>query len=90
MPKWDKTFLEKAHKKSIFNKSEIMRSNICGCFYCLKVYPTSEIKEWVNEGKEKEQTPLCPYCGIDSVLGNASQLPVSNVEFLKTMQKTYF
>lgn len=33
---------------------------------------------------------LCPSCGIDSVLGDLSGLPVSNLEFLEKMQEHYF
>jgi hypothetical protein len=87
---FDTSLLEAAHKKSIFNKSEILKSNLCGCFSCLKIYPTVEIKEWVDEGEGKKQTPLCPYCSIDSVLGDASPFPITDIEFLKAMQKRWF
>jgi hypothetical protein len=90
MANFEITLLEAAHKRSIFNKSETLKSNFCGCFYCLKIYPSSEIKEWIDEGEGKEQTPLCPYCDIDSVLGDASSFPITDIEFLKAMQKRWF
>ena len=37
---------------------------MCGCYYCLEIYPFSEIKKWVDNGT----TPVCPYCHIDAVL----------------------
>ncbi|WP_425146200.1 hypothetical protein [Deinococcus sp.] len=40
------------------------RTRSCGCFYCLKLYKTSEILEWI----ESEGTAVCPHCGIDSVI----------------------
>jgi len=39
----------------------------CGCFYCCRIFPVSEIKKWVDSGNR----PLCPYCGIDAVLPDA-------------------
>jgi hypothetical protein len=36
----------------------------CGCYYCLEIYPVSEIDMWVDNGN----TPVCPYCFIDAVL----------------------
>lgn len=36
---------------------------MCGCYYCLEIYPLSEVERWVNKGT----TPLCPYCHIDAV-----------------------
>lgn len=36
----------------------------CGCFYCLKTIAPAEITEWVDGG----ETPICPHCGVDSVL----------------------
>jgi NAD-dependent SIR2 family protein deacetylase len=40
------------------------RRAVAGCYYCLKVFPLTAIKKYVDDG----ETPLCPYCGIDAVL----------------------
>ena len=62
-----------AHKHSIFHKSEIMKSDICGCFYCLEIFPPSKIEEWTDQDlNDKEETAMCPKCAIDSVIGSAS------------------
>jgi len=77
-----------AHKKSMKNQKEVMGSEICGCFYCLKTFVPTKIEEWeVESGGEK--TPLCPGCGIDSVLGSSQGFPITE-EFLKKMQSRFF
>lgn len=79
-----------AHKKSIFHKSEILASVSCGCFYCLEIFPPSEIEQWTDQNfEDKEETALCPKCAIDSVIGSASGFPITK-EFLSKMQKHWF
>lgn len=39
-----------AHQRSIYHRDEIVRSERCGCFYCLGIFPPSEIEAWVDEG----------------------------------------
>lgn len=77
-----------AHRHSIFHKSEIMKSNICGCFYCLGTFAPTEITTWVDNSNI-EHTALCPICSIDSVIGSASGLPITN-KFLSKMKKHWF
>lgn len=80
----------RAHEKSIFHKAELLDSEQCGCFYCKKVFPPSEIKEWVDTDRpEKEQTALCPYCAIDSVIGSKSGYPIDET-FLAKMNEHWF
>lgn len=46
-------------------------SKNAGCYYCCKIYPASEITEWIRSYRrkgEKLDCALCPHCGIDSVL----------------------
>ena len=74
-----------AHKHSSYNKDEVMRSQICGCFYCLAEFKPEHITKWV----EGEQTAVCPCCGIDSVIGDASGFPI-NHDFLNEMCKRWF
>lgn len=42
----------------------------CGCFHCLRVYETIEVVDWVDDG----ETPLCPHCGVDSVMIGVTDL----------------
>ena len=82
MEKYD---LEKAHEYSSYHKAELEKDNICGCFFCLKIYNPREIEEWVDGGK----TAICPKCDMDSVIGESSGFPITK-EFLGAMYKKWF
>lgn len=77
--------LERAHGFSIFNRQHVLASESCGCFCCLAEFPPSEITQWID----RALTPICPRCGIDSVIGAASGFPITD-DFLKTMNKRWF
>jgi hypothetical protein len=77
--------LKSAHNHAYNNKKEIEKSTICGCFYCCEIFHPDKIKEWIDN----EETALC-LCGIDSVLGSASGLPVTDKMFLKKMHVYFF
>lgn len=80
-----KTVLE-AHKYCSYNRNMLGNDNVCGCFYCLSIYSPKEISEWIPEGLG---TALCPYCGIDSVIGESSGYPITE-EFLQEMKNYWF
>ena len=77
-----------AHNYSTDNYPKIKEDKICGCFYCLNIFNPLEIIDWTLE-PNGEHTALCPYCDIDSVIGDSSWYPVTE-EFLKKMQKYWF
>jgi hypothetical protein len=53
------------------NKTALSESTECGCVYCLKRFNPNEIVEWCCERDENaENSALCPYCGIDSIVPN--------------------
>jgi len=79
------TDLKKAHSHSSRHKAEV-QSGSCGCFYCLKTFPPSDIKEWIDKG----ETALCPNCGIDAVIGSKSGYPITNPRFLRRMYDKWF
>jgi hypothetical protein len=74
-----------AHGHSANHRSEIMESELCGCFYCLSTFIPTAIAEWVDDGA----TALCPSCGIDSVLGSKAGHPLTN-EYLGQMHRRWF
>lgn len=79
-----------AHQYSSNHRPQVEDSDKCGCFHCLSVFKPSEINEWVDEDEnEIGQTAMCPRCGIDSVIGDKSGVPI-NREFLKSMQFVWF
>ncbi|OHD11636.1 MAG: cytoplasmic protein [Spirochaetes bacterium GWD1_27_9] len=77
----------KAHKFSINHKEYLMKDKICGCFYCLKIFNTTEIEDWIED--KIDETALCPYCGIDSVIGEGLGYPITE-DFLKAMKNYWF
>ena len=75
-----------AHKYCSDHKDQLSNDNKCGCFYCLKIFSPKEITFWLNEFSG---TAICPYCGIDSVIGESSGYPITE-DFLKKMNKHWF
>jgi hypothetical protein len=71
------------------HRAELESSDICGCFYCLSIFPFTAITEWIDEGTHKAATALCPNCPVDSVIGSASGYPITP-EFLKRMREYWF
>lgn len=78
-----------AHEHSSNHRDAIDASEICGCFYCLSTFPPNRIAEWVDIVEGRGTTALCPDCGIDSVLGSASGLPITR-ELLAAMRAYWF
>ena len=68
-----------AHTHCVRHRSEIEASTIAGCFYCCEIFAPSEIEEWVDN----DDCALCPRCGIDSVIGDASAFRVADKSFSK-------
>lgn len=87
----DEKILIAAHKHSFLNKEEILKSDVCGCFSCLRIFKPSEIAIWQYENETSSgltgHTAFCPDC-FDTVIGSASGYPITT-EFLKAMQKRW-
>jgi len=90
-------FLDRAHRFSTRNFEDAKRSQNCGCFSCLAVFPGHEVISSYPEvqgyyaeidGTERidTQTADCPRCGLDSVLPGNSGLPIEDENFLRAMQ----
>jgi hypothetical protein len=77
--------IREAHAHCINNKDEITNSTLCGCFYCTQTFTPNEIEEWVSGGRNA----ICPYCGMDAVLGDKSGYPINN-QFLTEMNLYWF
>lgn len=73
------------HRHASFNRDEIERSSWCGCFYCKEKYPVADVEDYIDDG----QTALCPHCGIDAVIGDASGVALTPQLFSGMYQK-YF
>jgi hypothetical protein len=76
---------EKAHRFCSYNRNDLEKDTLCGCFYCLKIFNPNEIDEW----RDNDDTAVCPYCGIDSIIGKSSEFPITE-RFLKGMHNVWF
>lgn len=74
-----------AHGCSIHNRTLLEKAQTCGCFHCQKIFVPGKIVSWCDA----DDTALCPYCGIDSVLADAPGCEVTE-EFLKKMHDRWF
>jgi hypothetical protein len=86
-----------AHSHCSNHRDEISASEICGCFSCMETFSPSVIDMWVDWPTDAPEdleldlgtTALCPYCGIDAVLGSASGFAVTH-GFLELMHDYWF
>ena len=67
------------------HRTELLASQTCGCFFCFRQFPASDIKKWIDGN----QTALCPRCGIDAILGSSSGYTI-NDQFLRRMHRAFF
>ena len=79
--------LDEVAKHSLRNKAELMKSNKCGCYYCLTIFSPTELGEddWIPG----ENTALCPHCMVDAVIGDASGYAITK-ELLEKLKKRSF
>ena len=80
-----------AHKFSNNHMAQLKQDSVCGCFYCKKIFDPAEIFFWLTGDNDcdREGTALCPYCGVDSVIGESSGFPITS-EFLAQMRQYWF
>lgn len=77
--------LRDAHARAFRSRGDVERATACRCFYCLKGFLPEHITEWVDNN----ETPLCPECGVDSVLSDTFA-PVADDDFARRMHDAYF
>lgn len=80
----EEKYLE-AHQFSSRHRKKLEMDTTCGCFYCVKIFHPDQIADWCDD----EDTAICPYCGIDAVIGESSGFPITN-GFLKEMHDVFF
>ena len=76
-----------AHRRSYANKTRLKSASRCGCFYCLKIFTPDQIVDWCVD--EPDETAICPYCGIDAVLGDNEGVPLTE-DLLQAMYDEWF
>ena len=69
-------YYDLAGKASYRNWDSVKKSRMCGCYYCCSIFPSSEVSDddWVPDFPGK--TVICPKCSIDSVIGDATGIPI--------------
>lgn len=67
------------------NKKIIADSRVAGCFCCLKAFPAKDVCEYSEDG----DTALCPKCGIDSVVGDATGYEITP-DALRDLRELWF
>lgn len=77
--------LKDLHTKSIHNKEELSKVELCGCFYCCEIFEPKEIKEWTDNGL----TAICPCRGTDSIIP-LDEEDTEGKEILEKMYGYYF
>ena len=80
-----KDYIE-AHKFCDNHKKELEKDTKCGCFCCLKIFDPKEITSWIGD---PDGTAICPYCGVDAVIGAYTGYPITR-EFLEKMHRHWF
>lgn len=74
-----------AYEHTSGHRLEIEASSLCGCFYCFAMMSPGDIVSWIDA----KTTALCPKCGIDSIIGDASKFTI-NPAFLARMHAHWF
>lgn len=77
--------LEDAVNYSTYNKNQFKNNCLCGCYHCLEIFQSKEIRNWIDN----QETALCPYCGIDSILTIDSGYDI-NEESLKELHNHWY
>ena len=79
-----------AHPFSFKNKAYLLPPQRCGCFSCLAIFRSTELEEGDFVPEDDGQfTACCPYCGIDSVIGENCGYAITP-ELLAAMQDYWF
>ena len=74
-----------AHYYCYDNRDQLAKDEKCGCFECLRIFSPTEIHHWVNPIDNRNTTALCPYCGMDTVIGENCGFPLTE-ELLRKMR----
>lgn len=76
-----------AHRFCTANREMLEQNSKCACFYCKRIFDPKKITEWIDD--RDGQTAVCPYCYIDSVIGESAGYPLSGW-FIEEMHRYWF
>lgn len=87
-----------AHRHCSEHRAEIEASRLCGCFQCRQTFLPDEIVAWTGwrpedldlalDGAPDHLTALCPRCGSETVIGDASGFAI-DADFLSRMNEAW-
>ncbi len=77
--------LEALHRQCSGHRATLELTRLCGCFYCKRTFLPTAILDWVDD----EGTALCPFCGIDSVVPESSEIELTQ-QLLDDMHAYWF
>lgn len=63
------------HRHTHANAAELENSESCGCVACERIFAPDQVVSWIP-GPEGD-TAVCPFCGVDAVVGSASGIPIT-------------
>jgi hypothetical protein len=82
-----KAQITSALKHAVNNEDEVKASEQAGCFHCLEIFDVTDIEDWVED--EKGTSAVCPHCDVESVIGDAAGVPLTE-EFLDELRQHHF
>ena len=68
-------------ERSRCNRIAIENSSVCGCYFCITIFPASTVIDWADKGV----TGLYPHCGVDAVLPEEN-----NISTLSELNELWF
>jgi hypothetical protein len=74
------------HHYTINHRKLIEQYKFCVCTYCLYEYNMDKIKDWCDNNN----TAICPYCWVDSVLPSPFMCNLYTVEQVMNDHKGWF
>lgn len=88
---WSAVDLKLAHDFSSNHKPELEKDRVCGCFCCGSIFSPKKILNWIiaDTPIDFRGTAVCPYCMVDSVIGESSGYPITPA-FLRAMNEKWF
>lgn len=90
VPWWTDDQHIEAHRWSSHHRDQVLAGDSCGCFHCLRLFPSSEVEQWTDtDSSDVGQTALCPHCGVDAVIPRLPRYPF-NKRFLARMNRYWF
>lgn len=90
VPWWTGEQHIEAHRFSSHHRAQVLASDSCGCFYCLRLFPSSDVDHWTDaDSLDVGQTAMCPHCDIDAVIPRIPGYPFDK-RFLARMNRYWF